>query len=87
MKQQTDRLTFWLAVLSCMFALSMGGGIAYAQSGPLTISGKVYDQNDEPVVGAGVLIKGTNTGAVTDLDGFFTLTVPGEETVIVVSSI
>ena len=87
MKQQTDRLTFWLAVLSCMFALSMGGGIAYAQSGPLTISGKVYDQNDEPVVGAGVLIKGTNTGAVTDLDGFFTLTVPGEETVIVVSSL
>ena len=87
MKQQTDRLTFWLAVLSCVFALSMGGGPAYAQSGPLTISGKVYDQNDEPVVGAGVLIKGTNTGAVTDLDGFFTLTVPDEETVIVVSSL
>lgn len=87
MKQQTDRLTLWLAVMSCLFILSTGGGIAYAQSGPLTISGKVYDQNDEPIVGAGVLIKGTNTGAITDLDGFFTLTVPDEETVIVISSL
>lgn len=65
----------------------VGGGSLYAQSGPLTISGKVYDQNDEPVVGAGVLIKGTTTGAITDLDGYFSLTVPDENTVIVVSSL
>lgn len=34
-----------------------------------TITGVVTDQNDEPIIGATVLIKGTVTGTLTDIDG------------------
>ena len=40
------------------------------------VSGKVVDAEGQPLFGAGVLVKGTTTGAVTDLDGNFELTVP-----------
>ena len=42
------------------------------------ISGTVKDQTGEPVIGAGVIERGTNNGAVTDLDGRYELRVsPG----------
>ena len=40
------------------------------------ISGTVLDQNGEPVIGANVLQKGTTNGAITDIDGHFTLDCP-----------
>lgn len=40
------------------------------------ISGKVVDANNEPVIGANVVVKGTTNGIITDVDGNFTLTVP-----------
>lgn len=40
------------------------------------ISGTVVDQNGEPVIGANVLQKGTTNGAITDIDGHFTLDCP-----------
>ncbi|MDD2512465.1 MAG: TonB-dependent receptor [Proteiniphilum sp.] len=39
------------------------------------ISGTVSDENGNPVIGANVVEKGTANGAVTDLDGTFTLNV------------
>lgn len=45
------------------------------QQQSLTISGTVTDSNGDPVVGANVLEKGTSNGAITDLDGRFTLSV------------
>ncbi len=44
--------------------------VAMAQS---KVQGTVVDALGEPVIGASVLVKGTNTGTVTDLDGNFTL--------------
>ena len=38
-----------------------------------SISGTVLDQNQVPVIGAMVQIKGTNIGSITDADGKFTL--------------
>lgn len=37
------------------------------------VHGTVYDQSNEPIPGVAILIKGTNQGALTDLDGHFTL--------------
>ena len=52
--------------------LSLGMALAQTQ-----ISGTVVSSEDgEPVVGASVLVVGTSTGTVTDIDGKFTLTVP-----------
>ncbi|MCR4859577.1 MAG: TonB-dependent receptor [Bacteroidales bacterium] len=47
-----------------------------SQAGP--IRGSVVDASGEPVIGAGVRVLGTDSGAVTDLDGVFVLDVaPG----------
>ena len=51
---------------------------AYAQN--VTVKGTVTDKNNEPVIGAGVLIKGTNNGVSTDIDGQYTITVPRNAT-------
>ena len=39
----------------------------------LTVSGQVKDALGEPVIGANVVVKGTTNGAMTDLDGMFTI--------------
>jgi iron complex outermembrane receptor protein len=39
----------------------------FAQTG--TLKGKISDTNGEPLIGANVVIKGTTTGTITDLDG------------------
>ncbi|AGA77900.1 SusC/RagA family TonB-linked outer membrane protein [Echinicola vietnamensis] len=53
-----------------------------------TITGTVTAAaTGETLPGVNILIKGTGSGTVTDLDGNFTLEVPSDETVLVVSSI
>ncbi|PKQ44540.1 TonB-dependent receptor [Confluentibacter flavum] len=37
-----------------------------------TIKGKVLNEDNEPLLGVNILVKGTNQGTVTDLDGEFT---------------
>ena len=49
------------------------------------VTGKVVDENGEPVIGASILVKGTTIGTVTDIDGNFTLTVPAEGKTLVIS--
>ena len=52
----------------------------------INISGTVSDAAGEPLIGASVVVKGqTSLGTVTDFDGNFTLKVPSESTVLVVS--
>ena len=60
-----------MTFLACLF-LSMG--MALAQ---MKVNGTVVSQEDnEPVIGASVLVAGTTTGTVTDSNGKFSLTVP-----------
>ena len=56
-----------LMVLGMLTAGSLG---AYAQN---TVTGTVVDASGEPLIGASVQVKGTKSGAVTDLDGHFTI--------------
>lgn len=44
-----------------------------ARSQNIAITGTVTDVNKEPLMGVNVLIKGTTTGVITDLDGNFSL--------------
>lgn len=47
-----------------------------------SVSGKVTDQNGEPLIGVNVVVKGTTTGAMTDIDGIYRLeNVPANVTV------
>ncbi|WP_378179535.1 TonB-dependent receptor [Aquimarina sp. SS2-1] len=53
-----------------------------------TISGKVVDDNNQPIPGANIALQGASVGTVTDFDGLFTLSL--EETppfTIIVSSV
>ena len=52
-----------------------------------TISGTVVDQSGESIIGASVKEKGAAQGAVTDLDGKFTLKLTGKSNQVVVSYI
>lgn len=42
----------------------------------LTIRGTVLDKSGSPVIGAGVVVKGTSNGTVTDFDGKFSIQAP-----------
>lgn len=51
-----------------------------------TAKGIVVDSNGEPVIGASVVLKGNNSiGTITDIDGNFSLSVPNDKAVLVVS--
>lgn len=62
----------WLAVGAWMIALCVPGTLL-AQSHEIT--GKVFDENGMPVVGANVIVDGTTIGTNSGLDGSFKLTV------------
>lgn len=49
----------------------VNGGMEIYQNA--TVGGIVVDANGEPVIGANVMVKGTNNGTITDIDGKFTL--------------
>ncbi|MBR1401843.1 MAG: SusC/RagA family TonB-linked outer membrane protein [Prevotella sp.] len=46
------------------------------------VSGMITDENEEPLPGVTVMLKGTNTGVSTDLDGQFTILTEGKEPVL-----
>ena len=71
----------------------MGGGLSVCPT-PLmaavahapqtiTVKGQVVDQNGEPLVGATVKVKDSSTGAVTDIDGNFQISVPSNAVLVV----
>ncbi|MEQ3498994.1 TonB-dependent receptor [Tenacibaculum sp. SSH1-16] len=49
------------------------------------ISGTVLDNNNEPLVGVNIIVKGTKNGVQTDIDGNFTLSNTKGETTLIVS--
>ena len=59
-----------------VIALSLLVGAALSAQERVTLTGRVIDDSNEPLIGAGVVQQGTNNGAITDLDGNYKLTVP-----------
>lgn len=69
---------FFLLLFFCSVSLMAQNGVV--------VKGKVLDANDEPLIGAAIVLKGnTNVGTVADLDGNFTLEVPDRNSVLTVS--
>ena len=66
--------------------LLIGIGLATAQTREITGS-VVSAEDDQPVIGASVIVKGTTTGTVTDYDGKFSLSVPSAAKTLVISYI
>ena len=68
-----------LTMLLVSLFLFVGGVLAQTK-----VSGSVISQDDgQPVIGASVVVQGTKTGVVTDVNGRFTLTVPAGKKITV----
>lgn len=76
-RQSMKRVSLLLLAL-CSFAFS------FAQ---ISVSGKVMDESNEPIIGANVTVKGGKTGTITDLNGNFKVSVPKQSSVLVFSFI
>ncbi len=68
--------TFLVAMLT-LFSIGM-----YAQE-KIKITGIVKDTNGETVIGANVSVKGTTIGAITNIDGAFTIEVPSDGKLVI----
>lgn len=69
--------------LSLVLALVLfGAGFALAQR---TVTGTVTDESGESLIGASILVKGTTSGTVTDLDGNYSLSVPDASSILIFS--
>ena len=71
--------------LSMVLLMVLLSGMAFAQQ--KTVKGKVTDETGAPVPGATVIVKGTTTGIVTDMDGNFSFGVPATAKTLVISFI
>jgi len=71
-----------LFLLSVIFTINSAG--IFAQT---TLTGAVFDADHQPVVGANVVVKGTTTGVITDVNGNFTIKLPAPESTLIISFI
>lgn len=64
------RVALVAILLAFQAMLGIGAGVLYAQK----VTGTVISGSDnEPLIGASVMVQGTKVGSVTDLDGNFTI--------------
>ena len=79
-------------LFSVLLTLGVMGGItcyptsvmaSVTQSQTIKVSGQVVDQEGEPLIGATVQLKGTQSGVITDMDGKFTIDAPANGTLVV----
>jgi len=49
----------------------------------IRVSGKITDEKGEALIGVNVLVKNTNNGALSDLEGKYSLEVPDKQVVLV----
>ncbi|WP_346854648.1 TonB-dependent receptor [uncultured Draconibacterium sp.] len=68
-----------LILISIFFSV----GVAFAQQ--ITIKGQVTAAGDEALPGVTVVVDGTVTGTITDIDGNYTLDVPDQSAVLIFS--
>lgn len=71
------RLTIVFALTISLSAANAYANIVSGENGAemqqSTITGKIVSEKGEPLVGAMVIVKGTTTGAISDVDGKFSL--------------
>lgn len=60
-----------MKVLFASLLLAASGQVLAQSSAQ--VGGQVFDENGDPVVGAQIMVKGSKTGTVTDIDGKFSL--------------
>lgn len=70
-----------------IFAITILAAVMIAFTGSRTITGRVLDENGQPLPGVSVQVKGTSTYTITDLKGNYQITVSTEDKILVFSLI
>ncbi len=79
--KQTAKMTKRLLRLLGVVQFLLLAGLAMAQN--ITVKGRVLKDDGQPVQKASVLVKGTTNGTTTDDNGGFTISVPGNGTLVI----
>ena len=84
-----SQVTLLLIVLAVVFSKGLYANAVSEQSvsknlssAPVKVTGKVTDEKGEPLPGVSVVVKGTTTGILTDIDGKYVLNVQGPEVTV-----
>ena len=70
---------------SLLMLLLLGFAVGMANAQERTIKGKVTSEAEGPLPGVNIQIQGTLKGTITDVDGNYSITVPGPEAVLMFS--
>ena len=65
-------------ILAAMCAVILSAGSLWAQS--ISVTGRVVDTNNEPIIGAYVVVSGTTVGTSTDANGAYRINAPANGT-------
>ena len=64
----------WVFILFC---LNIAGANAQVK-----VSGTVTDKNKDPLIGVNIIVKGSQTGTISDVNGNYTIQAPNNKSVI-----
>ncbi|MBA7516511.1 TonB-dependent receptor P3 [subsurface metagenome] len=70
-------------LISIVFVFLFSTLLVFSQE--IQLRGIITDENNIPLPGANILIKGTHSGTITDMDGNYTITVPSSESSLIFS--
>lgn len=65
-------------LLTCIILLFF----SYAAISQVQVTGKVIDENQEPLPGVNIIVKGTINGTVTDFEGNYTISAPADAVLV-----
>src|SRR3954469_15744770 len=76
-----------LTIVSFISIISLIPQKSYAKNfaPDLKVSGKVTDEKNSPLSNVSIVVKGTSKGVTSDLNGIFSITVPDNNAVLVIS--
>lgn len=72
------KIVFLIIAINVSIGLALSGNSSIPELQQKRISGMVTDKNGAPLPGVNVVIRGTALGAITDIEGKYSLEIPPE---------
>lgn len=73
--------------MQALFLFGLPPCVVAQNKTPIKIEGQVLDEKDAPLPGANIMIKGAASGVAANAEGNFSIEVPNQNTVLVISSV
>ena len=85
MRNARNSLFLWGRSLLILLMFCFSTGLVSAQQ--ITVTGKVSSAIEGTIPGVNVVLQGTTTGVITNMEGSYSIVVPGPDAVLVYSFI